>query len=165
MLPPVYNPRPAGSHQSTSALEWEISKHNTKLYTLQFKKTLLHHIVTYRQRRHQAIDPILLFLPLSLLLLRTYVLTPGQRLHCCTFTAPWKKTWALALINFIHHPIQILHFLLGKSWGLPRRRNLCFLFFVNHRKALYQILGNIKISPDPIICFLFFVNHRKQPYY
>ena len=33
---------------------------------------------------------------------------------------------------------------------------MCFLFFVNHRKALYQILGNIKISPDPIICFLFF---------
>ena len=37
--------------------------------------TFLHHIVTYRQRKHQALDPILLFLPLSLLLLRTYVLT------------------------------------------------------------------------------------------
>ena len=37
--------------------------------------TFLHHIVTYRQRKHQAIDPILLFLPLSLLLLRTYVST------------------------------------------------------------------------------------------
>ena len=41
--------------------------------------TFLHHIVTYRQRKHQAIDPILLFLPLSLLLLRTYVLTVYQK--------------------------------------------------------------------------------------
>ena len=40
--------------------------------------TFLHHIVTYRQRKHQALDPILLFLPLSLLLLRTYVLTVYQ---------------------------------------------------------------------------------------
>ena len=59
--------------------------------------TFLHHIVTYRQRKHQALDPILLFLPLSLLLLRTYVLTLERTILDGGF---WSVFWVLSGFPF-----------------------------------------------------------------
>ena len=104
--------------------------------------TFLHHIVTYRQRKHQAIDPILLFLPLSLLLLRTYVLT-GREWNFLGIEAQKRVLWPFELLVNISAIIT-------ENWGFCYKK---------HRK------GWRRIPSEKIVSFLLFLlkQTRKPP--